>query len=100
MKFTKLFLIISLLVLTSCARQTFNISDERGELTEDKMVHFFVGGIGQEDTLNAAKICGGSAKVTQVESHLNPADALLGFFTQGLYAPKHGKVYCQTGESY
>jgi hypothetical protein len=100
MKFTKLFLITSMLMLSACAKQTFNMSDERGELTEDKMVHFFVSGIGQEDTLNAAKICGGPANVTKVESHFNPLDVVLGGLTQGLYAPKHGRVYCKTDETY
>ena len=61
-------LIISItaaLLLAGCASQTF-LMDGRGASlvtpTEEITQHFFIGGIGQEQVLNAGAICGGAEK--------------------------------------
>jgi hypothetical protein len=58
------------------------------------MQDFFVSGLGQTQSVNAADVCGGTdrvAKVERVESGLN---IFLGLITNGIYTPYTAKVYC------
>ena len=49
------------LLITGCAQQTFTISKTNPALTKETITHhFFVSGIGQKKTVDAAKICGGA----------------------------------------
>ena len=50
------------LLITGCAHQTFTVQNKPGsrQATKRKTIthHFFVSGIGQKKTVDAAKICG------------------------------------------
>ena len=54
--------------------------------------HFFVSGIGQKKTVDAAKICGGAENVVKTETQQTFVNGLLGFITLGIYTPL--SVYC------
>ena len=51
--------------------------------------HFFVSGIGQKKTVDAAKICGGAENVVKTETQQTFVNGLLGFITLTLYADYH-----------
>ena len=55
--------------------------------------HFFVSGIGQKKTVDAAKICGGAENVVKTETQQTFVNGLLGFITSGIY-PLEARVYC------
>jgi hypothetical protein len=82
--------------LVGCANQRFNIN---GEVTatpkmEDSQT-FWVSGIGQHSTVDAARVCGGAAKVGAVAVEHAPMDVLLGMVTLGIYTPHTARVYCK-----
>lgn len=87
--------VVMVLVVTGCATQTYYLNkDNQSELRDQKMQHFFVGGIAQEKEVNAAQVCGGTNKVMKVESHQRFVDGLLSVVTLGIYTPRTAKVYC------
>ena len=55
--------------------------------------HFFVSGIGQKKTVDAAKICGGAENVVKQKPSKHSVNGLLGFITLGIYTHK-ARVYC------
>lgn len=82
-------------LLTGCAQQTFNMdqgisSEPKKEVTH----HFFLNGIGQSKTIDAAKVCGGADKVSRVEVQQTFPDVVLGVLTFGIYAPRDARVFC------
>ncbi|WP_459177030.1 Bor family protein [Ewingella americana] len=82
-------------LLTGCAQQTFNLG--QGIATKPKAVtthHFFVSGIGQSKSIDAAKVCGGADKVVRVEAQETFPDVLLGMVTFGIYTPRDARVFC------
>ena len=52
--------------------------------------HFFVSGIGQKKTVDAAKICGRRENVVKTETQQTFVNGLLGFITLGIYTPLEG----------
>ena len=56
------------------------------------MHHFFVSGIGQKKTVDAAKICGGAENVVKTETQQTFVNGLLGFITLGIYTPLEARV--------
>ena len=58
------------LLITGCAQQTFTISKQPAAVAPKKTIthHFFVSGIGQKKTVDAAKICGGAENVVKTET--------------------------------
>ncbi|MCV4783909.1 Bor family protein, partial [Escherichia coli] len=56
--------------------------------------HFFVSGIGQKTTVDAATICGGAENVVKTETQQTFVNGLLGFITLGIYTPLEARVYC------
>ena len=54
---------------------------------------FFVSGIGQKKTVDAAKICGGAENVEK-QKRSKHSNGLLGFITLGIYTPLEARVYC------
>ena len=70
-----------------CSKQTG--SSTRNHITH----HFFVSGIGQKKTVDAAKICGGAENV-KTETQQTFVNGLLGFITLGIYTPLEARVYC------
>ena len=64
------------LLITGCAQQTFTVQNKPAAVApkgETTLHHFFVSGIGQKKTVDAAKICGGAENVVKTE---NPAKYL------------------------
>ena len=59
--------------ITGCAQQTFTVSKQTGSSSTKETIthHFFVSGIGQKKTVDAAKICGGAENVVK---NRNPAN--------------------------
>ena len=53
------------LLITGCAQQTFTVQNKPAAVAPKETIthHFFVSGIGQKKTADAAKICGGAGKM-------------------------------------
>ena len=47
-----------------------------------------------EETVDAAKICGGTENVVKTETQQTFVNGLLGFITLGIYTPLEARVYC------
>ena len=61
------------LLITGCAQQTFTVQNKPAAVAPKETIthHFFVSGIGQKKTVDAAKICGGAENVVKTG---NPAN--------------------------
>ena len=70
-----------------CSKQTGSGS------TKTITHHFFVSGIGQKKTVDAAKICGGAESIVKTETQQTFVNGLLGFITLGIYTPLEARVY-------
>ena len=75
------------LVITGCAQQTFTVQNKLAAVAPKETIthHFFVSGIGQKKTVDAAKICGGAENVVKTETQQTFVNGLLGFITLGIY---------------
>ena len=73
-----------------CSKQTGSSSTKGNHHPS----HFFVSGIGQKKTVDAAKICGGAENVVKTETQQTFVNGLLGFITLGIYTPLEARVYC------
>ena len=84
------------LLISGCAQQTFTVENKPTTVTPKETIthHFFVSGIGQKKTVDAAKICGGADKVVKTETQQTFVNGLLGFITLGIYTPLEARVYC------
>ena len=53
------------LLITGCAQQTFTVQNKPAAVAPKETIthHFFVSGIGQKKTVDAAKICSGAENV-------------------------------------
>lgn len=92
----KAILVLAVLAFSGCATQTYHINKGVSSVpTKDKMQHFFVSGLGQEQEMDAAAVCGGAGNIIKVESKHEFIDGLLGAVTWGIYTPRHAKVYCK-----
>lgn len=81
--------------LSGCAQQSFSVN--RDSSIEPKEVithHFFIHGLGQEKTVDAARICGGADKIVRTETQHTFMNGLMGFLTLGIYTPREARVYC------
>lgn len=56
---------------------------------------FFVSGIGQEKSVDAAQVCNGAANVAKVQTVQSPKDIVFGLVTFGIYTPRTATVYCK-----
>ena len=57
------------LLITGCAQQTFTVQNKPATVAPKKITHhFFVSGIGQKKTVDAAKICGGAENIVKTET--------------------------------
>ena len=82
------------LLITGCAQQTFTVQNKPAAVAPKKHHHhFFVSGIGQKKTVDAAKICGGAENVVKTETQQTFVNGLLGFITLGIYTPLEARVY-------
>ncbi len=91
-----LIVIAAFILMTGCASQGYNLGAEaNAEPDHQVSQHFFVSGIGQAKTIDAAALCGGPGNVAKVESQETAANILLGVVTFGIYTPRDAKVYCK-----
>jgi hypothetical protein len=93
----KLLLALSVASLMSgCATQTFHVhGGGTGMADRDTMQAFFVNGIGQEQEIDAAQICGGADKIAKVQVQQTFLDGLLTGITWGIYTPRDARVFCR-----
>lgn len=83
------------MLLTGCAQQTFNVKSESVATPKQLTTHhFFVSGIGQQKTIDAAAVCGGADKVVRTEVQQTAVNVLLSVVTLGIYTPREARVYC------
>ena len=81
------------LLITGWPQQTFTVQNKpaavatKGNITH----HFFVSGIRQKKTVDAAKILAGAENV-KTESQQAFVNGLLGFITLGIYTPLEARV--------
>ncbi len=90
-------LLLAVVFISGCATQTYYLNEDdstQAKPEKEKKQHFFIRGIAQEDSLNAAEICGGADKVAKVSSRLSFTDVLLRVLTWSLYTPRTAEVYC------
>ena len=85
------------LLITGCAQQTFTVQNKPAAVAPKETIthHFFVSGIGQKKTVDAAKICGGAENV-KTETQQTFVNGLLGFITLGIYTPLEARVLLLT----
>jgi hypothetical protein len=100
MKFT--IVLIAILTMSGCATQTYMMNTDAvnkdtvdTKPTYEDRQEFFLYGIGQDEVINAAKICGSAENVIKVESELTFTDGFLNLLTSGIYTPRTAKIYCK-----
>ena len=83
------------LLITGCAQQTFTVQNKPAAVAPKETIthHFFVSGIGQKKTVDAAKICGGAENV-KTETQQTFVNGLLPVLLLGIYTPLEARVYC------
>lgn len=80
---------------TGCAQQSFNIKHTVvGEPQKVSTHNFFLDGIGQQKTVDAAKVCGGADRVVRTEVQQTFVNVALAVVTFGIYTPREARVYC------
>lgn len=83
-------------LMTGCATQTTLVNGGGQAVPAyQKSQTFFISGIGQEQTVNAAQVCGGAHNVAKVQSAWEPKDIAFSVVTLGIYTPRTAKVYCK-----
>ena len=82
------------LLITGCA-QAFTVQNKPATGLSETITHrFFVSGMEQKKTVDAAKIYGGAENVVKTETQQTFVNGLLGFITLGIYTPLEARVYC------
>ncbi len=82
------------LALSACSTQSVVLQNNPSVLKQNEMQHFFVSGLGQTQSINAAEVCGGANRVVKVERVQSGLNILLNTLTNGIYTPYTAKVYC------
>ena len=83
------------LLITGCAQQTFTVSKPAAVAPKETITHhFFVSGIGQKKTVDAAKICGGAENVVRNRNPANIRKWIARFYYFRRYTPLEARVYC------
>ena len=91
--------LVMVLALSSCATQQGVIDGiPRGKPDHSEWSHFFFFGLGPDDEINAAEICGGGEKVKAVEAYWSFTNYLAGLVPGVLgiiWLPRTANVYCK-----
>ena len=84
------------LLITGCAQQTFTVQNKPASSSTKENHHpsFLRFWNWAEETVDAAKICGGAENVIKTETQQTFVNGLLGFITLGIYTPLEARVYC------
>ena len=74
------------LLITGCAQQTFTVQNKPAAVAPKETIthHFFVSGIGQKKTVDAAKICGGAENVVKTGNPANIRKWIARFYYFGI----------------
>ncbi|MCS5452482.1 Bor family protein [Enterobacter huaxiensis] len=87
--------VVCAVALSGCAQQTFKINSGVATTpTEEVKQSFFISGLGQSQTVDAAQVCGGADKVVRTEVQESGMDVLLRVVSLGIYTPREARVYC------
>ena len=95
---TRIFALAALVATTAlggCAKQTFDIAGNgsaRADLEESQ--HFFIHGVFQDSSVDAAEVCDGVSNVARVEVEQSAVGVVLAVLTYNLYTPRTARVYC------
>ena len=84
------------LLITGYAQQTFTVQNKPAAVTAKETIthHFFVSGIGQKKTVDAAKICGSAENIVKTKP-TNIRKWIARFLCFGhFYTPLEARVYC------
>ena len=82
-------------LLSACATQRFDLAPVKGAKPSfNENQTFWVGGIGQDVSVDGAKACGDASKVARVESTHTPSTIALTTLTLGIYAPRNIAITC------
>ncbi len=97
LKIPALILASLMLLASGCAVQRFDLVDGqvKNSPSLDDSQTFWVGGIGQSTEIDAANVCGGSARVVSIETQQTGGDVALTLITLGIYSPRHIRVTCK-----
>ena len=87
--------LIAIALVSGCANQRFNMSSAAGTPRYEDSQTFWLSGIGQNQVVDAAKVCGGADKVVAVETIQSPLNIVFGMITFGIYTPRDAKVMCK-----
>ncbi|MBF2718892.1 Bor family protein [Psychrobacter sp. NG254] len=97
----KIVAVALLAILTSgCATQNYLVSSLEApnaavKPSAEKMQTFFVSGLGQEQEIDAAKVCQGQQNVASIQTKANFINVVLGVVSNGIYTPRQISVYCK-----
>ena len=89
------------LLITGCAQQTFTVQNKPAAVAPKETIthHFFVSGIGQKKTVDAAKICGGAENVVKTET-ANIRKWIARFYCFSIYTPLEARVCAHNNYGY
>ncbi len=91
----KVLLISMALALCGCATQRFDVRTPATPYPAlDEAQTFWIGGVGQDQELDATRVCGSSAKVVRVEMEQTAGNIGVSLLTLGVYSPRQVRVYC------
>ena len=83
------------LLITGCAQQTFTVQNKPAAVAPKTITHhFFVSGIGQKKTVDAAKFVAAQKDVVKTETQQTFVNGLLGFYYFKRYTPLEARAYC------
>lgn len=89
-----LFVFVSFL-LVGCATQVTTLRpDAKSTPSHLTQQLFFIDGLLQSKTVDAAEICGGANKVARIETQLTFINGLIRGVTLGIVAPRQIQIYC------
>ena len=86
------------LLITGCASIMLTAQNKPAAVAPKETIthHFFVSGIGQKKTVDAAKICGGAENVVKTETQQTFVNGLLGFITSLVFILRWKRVCIAT----
>ena len=85
------------LLITGCAQQTFTVQNKPAAVAPKETIthHFFVSGIGQKKTVDAAKFVAAQKMLLKQKPSLNIRKWIARFYYFGdIYTPLEARVYC------
>ena len=83
------------MLCTACANQQFDLKANRDASPNfQESQTFWVGGIGQETSVDGAKACGDASKVARVETMQTAGNIGLTILTLGIYSPRQLAITC------